>query len=107
MTDMWAEIGALGSSGDDEDRLIDAMTAHNEVVKQTIAPDRLLVWDVAEGWEPLCDFLGLDVPGTPLPHLNDSRSFRGRLAGMSLAMLNEWSAAQADDEVEAAAMKRT
>ena len=37
-------------------------------VRAAIAPDRLLVFDVAEGWEPLCGFLGVPVPDTPFPH---------------------------------------
>jgi hypothetical protein len=105
MNDMWADIGAIDSTG--EDHLIDAMVAHDEAVKQTIAPERLLVWDVAEGWEPLCDFLGVDVPSAPLPHLNDSRTFHDRLTAMSLGMLNEWAAAQAQDEGTVAGAKQT
>ncbi len=34
----------------------------NQVVQETIAPDRLLVFDVKEGWEPLCAFLDVPVP---------------------------------------------
>ena len=33
--------------------------------------ERLLVFGVQDGWEPLCDFLGCDVPDEPLPHLNE------------------------------------
>ena len=33
--------------------------------------DRLLVFDVKQGWEPLCAFLGVLVPDTPFPHVND------------------------------------
>jgi hypothetical protein len=35
------------------------------------------VYDVKEGWEPLCEFLGVEVPeGKPFPHLNDTEAFR-------------------------------
>ena len=45
---------------------------HNEAVQQYIPADRLLVFRVTEGWEPLCEFLGCDVPdGIPFPHLNE------------------------------------
>ena len=40
-----------------------------------IAPERLLDWDVTEGWEPLCRFLGVAVPDEPLPHANDRETF--------------------------------
>jgi Sulfotransferase domain len=35
------------------------------------------VYEVKEGWEPLCDFLGVEAPkDEPFPHLNDADSFR-------------------------------
>jgi hypothetical protein len=48
---------------------------HNQAVQATIPADRLLVFDVKQGWEPLCQFLGVSVPaGEPFPHLNDTSS---------------------------------
>ena len=32
--------------------------AHNEKVIETIPPESLLVWNLKDGWEPLCSFLG-------------------------------------------------
>ena len=43
-------------------------------VKQTVPKDRLLVFDVKEGWNPLCKFLDVPVPDTPFPHVNDTNS---------------------------------
>jgi hypothetical protein len=43
---------------------------HNEEVKAAVPPERLLVFNVAEGWEPLCKFLGYPVPNEPFPHEN-------------------------------------
>jgi hypothetical protein len=49
---------------------------HVQAVRETIAPERLLVFDVKEGWEPLCAFLGVPVPqGEPFPHVNDTAEF--------------------------------
>jgi len=45
-------------------------------VQPTIAPEPLLVYDVAEGWEPLCGLLGMPIPGAPFPHANTSADFR-------------------------------
>ncbi|MEQ4725784.1 sulfotransferase [Nonomuraea sp. B19D2] len=43
----------------------------------SLPAERLLVFDVREGWEPLCRFLGVDVPaGEPFPHLNDAKAIR-------------------------------
>ena len=42
----------------------------NEDVKKMYPPDSLLVYQVTEGWKPICDFLGVPVPeGKPFPHL--------------------------------------
>ena len=38
---------------------------------QSIVPkENLLVWNVKDGWKPLCDFLGKPVPDCPIPHDN-------------------------------------
>ena len=43
---------------------------------------RLLVFDVREGWAPLCDFLGVEVPDEPFPRLNEAQEMRRRLLGL-------------------------
>lgn len=45
--------------------------AYVQFVKDTVPADRLLLHDVRDGWEPLCEFLGIDVPDEPFPHIND------------------------------------
>ena len=49
---------------------------HNEKVRAEVDPDRLLVHEAGQGWEPLCAFLGVAVPDVPFPRSNDSASFR-------------------------------
>src|SRR5215213_1326524 len=52
---------------------------HNQAVQEAIAPERLLVYDVKQGWEPLCAFLGVPVPeDEPFPHVNDTAAFQER-----------------------------
>jgi len=41
---------------------------HNALVERTVPEERLLVYEVAQGWEPLCGFL--DVPAQPFPRVN-------------------------------------
>ena len=41
-------------------------------VKQTVPPNRLLVFEPKQGWQPLCDFLDVPVPEGPFPHENDT-----------------------------------
>jgi hypothetical protein len=45
-------------------------------VRETIAPERLLVFEVTEGWEPLCEFLELLAPDGPFPHVNDTEAVK-------------------------------
>jgi hypothetical protein len=65
---------SLGGSTDAEG-LLAAFRAHEAAVKAAIPPDRLLVFDVREGWEPLCRFLGKPVPATPFPRTNTKEEF--------------------------------
>jgi hypothetical protein len=52
---------------------------HNEEVKRKVPADRLLVYDVKDGWDPLCDFLEVDAPNKPFPRLNEAGTFRNRI----------------------------
>ncbi len=52
-----------------------AYRKRTEQVRAAIPPERLLVFDVAEGWEPLCHFLDTPVPNGPFPHLNKQAEF--------------------------------
>ena len=64
-----------------DDRLSDREHAtrvfreHIAAVKAEIPAHRLLVIDLRAGWQPLCDFLGVDVPDTPFPKTNSSKEF--------------------------------
>eukprot|EP00927_Polykrikos_kofoidii_P061045 TRINITY_DN55933_c0_g1_i1.p1 TRINITY_DN55933_c0_g1~~TRINITY_DN55933_c0_g1_i1.p1 ORF type:complete len:321 (+),score=42.29 TRINITY_DN55933_c0_g1_i1:39-965(+) len=46
----------------------DAWTAY---VRKTVPADRLLEFNVKDGWGPLCEFLEKSIPSTPFPHIND------------------------------------
>jgi hypothetical protein len=60
---------------------IAAFEAHNAQVIAALEPERLLVYDVATGWEPLCGFLGLPVPSAAFPHTNSRAGFAAGLRG--------------------------
>lgn len=59
-------------------RAPDVFRRHSEAVKAHVAPERLLVYRVGrDGWEPLCKFLGKEVPqGKGFPRVNDRDSHR-------------------------------
>jgi hypothetical protein len=65
----------------DPDAAKAAYEAHNERVRATIPPERLLVWRPGDGWDPICAALGLAVPDEPFPHVNTTADFR-ELAGL-------------------------
>lgn len=48
---------------------------HNRAVQEHIPKDKLLVYQVKEGWEPLCEFLEMDVPKTTFPRTNNREEF--------------------------------
>ena len=71
--------GTLGGKFEDRDEAIRIFEEHNHAVEATVPAERLLVFDVKEGWEPLCAFLGVAVPPhEPFPHVNDASDFNRR-----------------------------
>jgi hypothetical protein len=52
---------------------------HIASVKAQVPKEQLLVYDVRDGWEPLCKFLNVPVPAEPLPHLNKKENFKSML----------------------------
>lgn len=83
----------FGGRFENRDEALSAYRAHLEEVRRTIPEERLLVYDVRQGWGPLCTFLGVPVPDAPFPHLNDRVSFAGSLRRGSRALLEARSAA--------------
>ena len=56
----------------DKEAALAAYRRRTEEVRAAIPPERLLVFDVAEGWRPLCRFLDVPAPVTPFPRLNST-----------------------------------
>ena len=74
--------------------LAQAMRDWNDEVRATTPPDRLLVWQATDGFEPLCEFLGVPVPEAEFPRLNESASFSDLMVGAHLEALNAWYATE-------------
>jgi hypothetical protein len=87
---LWEGRGTLADRHSEPGGLVAAMERHTDAVRAAIPPERLLVWDVREGWEPLCAFLEVDVPSEPIPHLNDGKIFEDRIVEMALASVGTW-----------------
>lgn len=61
--------------------MMKAFTAHNDAVKAAIPAHQLLVYQVKDGWDPLCAFLGVPVPDSPFPRTNDRSEFWDLVSG--------------------------
>ena len=76
LKEMWTKADIMvGSSGDPKEMAADIERWNQEVI-DAVPSDRLLVWDPKDGWEPMCDLVGVDVPDTPLPNINDTENFQ-------------------------------
>jgi hypothetical protein len=65
----------FGCPSTDREGVLAAYRRRTEQVRATIPPARLLVFDVTEGWEPLCTFLGVPVPEEAFPRTNSTEEF--------------------------------
>jgi hypothetical protein len=77
-------VDAMGWGTDprlrDRDWMLQRYHRHNAEVQATIPAERLLVYNVAEGWGPLCRFLGRPIPDAPFPQVNSTDDFKSMIA---------------------------
>lgn len=66
----------------EEEESKERFTEHYDRVRRLVPRDRLLEYEVGEGWETLCAFLGQTVPNAEFPRINDTKGWRG--------MINLW-----------------
>jgi hypothetical protein len=62
----------------DDPSLHAAYDRHNEDVRREVPPHRLIEWQPGDGWQPLCEALGIELPEEPFPHVNARDEFHGR-----------------------------
>lgn len=67
----------------DRDYTTKLFTDYNERVIAECPKDKLLVFQVEQGWEPLCNFLGCPIPDVPFPRINDTAQFQQHLVGIN------------------------
>jgi hypothetical protein len=65
----------------DRDSAIAAYRRNNQMVRDTVPTERLLVFHVADGWKPLCDFLELPIPDMEFPHRHPKKEFWEHFGG--------------------------
>jgi hypothetical protein len=66
---------------DDRGAMLAAFEKHYDAVRAGVPADRLLEWSAADGWEPICERLGVSVPAEPFPRTNTTVEFR-EMVGM-------------------------
>jgi len=63
-----------GGEWENRRKLKQGFIDHNENIRRLVPKDRLLEFRVEEGWEPLCKFLGKEVPDEPYPRVNEGNN---------------------------------
>lgn len=63
---------------DDRDQIVAGYERRLSEVREEIEPDRLVEWQPGDGWEPICNALGVPVPARPFPHENSTASYVAR-----------------------------
>lgn len=64
----------------DHDAMTAALAENTARVLRDVPKQRLLVWQAREGWEPICQALGVPVPAEPFPKVNTTEEWRAREA---------------------------
>ncbi|HEX5174856.1 MAG TPA: sulfotransferase [Gaiellaceae bacterium] len=68
----------IGPDWDDAERAQAFYERHNERVRREAPADRLLDWQARDGWQPLCEALGVPVPDEPFPRVNTREEWLAR-----------------------------
>ena len=67
--------GTFDGRFEEREYAVKVFERHVYEVKKRAPAEKLLVYEVREGWGPLCEFLGVEAPEKPFPHLNDRGEF--------------------------------
>jgi hypothetical protein len=65
---------------------------HNDYIKGIVPPEKLLVFNVKQGWKPLCEFLGVPVREVPFPNVNDTTAINRILGAFQTVGMLLWAA---------------
>ena len=64
---------------------------HIEYLRSVVPPERLVFFDVRDGWEPLCKALDLPVPkDVPFPNINDGKAIQAFAKKQVMRGLGAW-----------------
>lgn len=82
-------MGWLGANSrrDAYEKLPARQLEHSAMVRRVTRPEQLLEFDLSDGWEPLCKFLGVPVPDVPFPYVNEGASISDAFRQIDMAIL--------------------
>src|SRR5262245_2045674 len=72
----------FGDGLHDREAMIECFERHRDTVQATVPADRLLAFDVKQGWQPLCQFLDVPVPDDPFPRANNRAETEALIAAI-------------------------
>jgi hypothetical protein len=70
---IWDRV--FGGRMDDREHVKSVFEQHNAAVVDEVPAENLLVYTPGDGWEPLCRFLGVEIPEEPYPRVNSREEF--------------------------------
>ena len=82
--------GVFGGQFENRAKAIEIFKNHIQEVKAAIPPERLLIHQAEDGWDPLCALLGKPVPDTPYPRVNEAASMNGLVSRMTWMRRAPW-----------------
>jgi len=66
----WSVKKIINAIKESESEMKRKYEEHNDKVQMTIPSENLLVWNLKDGWGPVCKFLNKPVPDMPIPREN-------------------------------------
>ncbi|MBG7610574.1 MAG: sulfotransferase family protein [Anaerolineae bacterium] len=71
----------------DREFAIGVFKKHIEEVKVIVPKEKLLIYNIKEGWGPLCEFLNVQIPRESFPHVNRRVSMKIMMVFSSIFMM--------------------
>ncbi|KAK4494751.1 hypothetical protein PRZ48_014107 [Zasmidium cellare] len=62
---------------------------HYRRVRELVPKERLLNYELGSGWEPLCEFLGKEVPSVEFPWINETKALEAKMVSVMAARARE------------------